>query len=222
MGWGLSEDHILYTLGHQSLLLKDHANACTLFNELLERTKPGSAATTSLLQQMCHLREFFIVHHLREKESAGVGGGGGNDDKNNVITIPRFRCQECVLDLSGNASRDYDAIKSLHQKESWKNLERVMLENVRGSEVLFLSKSCQEVFTPASSNTLMPTVTVGEAVRLLMPVSNDFQATLLLKKAKLLWKFLPDEQSDHVTNDGKDADQEEASKFVITEVCLAI
>ena len=213
MGWGLSEDHILYTLGHQSLLLKDHANACALFNELLERTKPGSAATTSPLQQMCHLREFFIVHHLREKES-GVG--------NNVITIPRFRCQECVLDLSGNASRDYDAIKSLHQKESWKNLERVMLENVRGSEVLFLSKSCQEVFTPASSNTLMPTVTVGEAVRLLMPVSNDFQATLLLKKAKLLWKFLPDEQSDHVTNDGKNADQEEASKFVITEVCLAI
>lgn len=23
-GWSLSEDHILYTLGHQSLLLKDH------------------------------------------------------------------------------------------------------------------------------------------------------------------------------------------------------
>ena len=84
LGWGLSEDHILYTLGHQSLLLKDHARACALFNELLERTRPGSAATaipTSPLQQMCHLREFFIVHHLREKES-GVGN-------NNVITIPR-------------------------------------------------------------------------------------------------------------------------------------
>ena len=91
---------------------------------------------------------------------------------------PRFRCQECVLDLSGNTNRDYDALKSLHQKESWKNLERVMLENVRGSEVLFLSKSCQEVFTPASSNALVPTATAGEAVRLLLPVSNDFQARL--------------------------------------------
>ena len=210
LGWGLSEDHILYTLGHQSLLLKDHANACVLFNELLERTRPGVAATTSTLQQMCHLREFFIVHHLREKES-GVCGG------DNVITIPRFRCQECVLDLS-NGIRDYEALKLLHQKESWKNLEKVMLENVRGSELLFLSKSCQELFTPVSSNSLVPTVTVGESVRLLMPVSNDFQATLVLKKAKLLWKFLPDEQSDHVTNDGKDADQEEASKFVKTEV----
>ena len=48
-----------------------------------------------------------------------------------------------MLDLSGNADRDYDALKSLHPKESWKSLERVMLENVRGSEVLFLSKSCQ-------------------------------------------------------------------------------
>ena len=88
----------------------------------------------------------------------------------------------------------------------------------KGSNFAIWQHWCQEVYTPLSSNTLMPTVTVGEAVRLLMPVSNDFQATLLLKKAKLLWKFLPDEQSDHVTNDGKDVDQEEASKFVKTEV----
>ena len=77
----------------------------------------------------------------------------------------------------------------------------------------------QEVFTPVSGNALLPTVTAGEPVRLLLPVSNDFAATaLLLKKARLLWKFLPDEQSDHVTNEGKDVDQEEASKFVKTEV----
>ena len=77
----------------------------------------------------------------------------------------------------------------------------------------------QEVFTPVSGNALLPTVTAGEPVRLLLPVSNDFAATaLLLKKARLLWKFLPDEQSDHVTNEGKDVDQEGASKFVKTEV----
>ena len=32
-GWSLSEDHILYNLGHQSLLLKDHSAAAVLFNE---------------------------------------------------------------------------------------------------------------------------------------------------------------------------------------------
>ena len=37
-GWSLSEDHILYSLGHQSLLLKDHYTAANLFNELLSNT----------------------------------------------------------------------------------------------------------------------------------------------------------------------------------------
>ena len=60
----MSENHILYTLGHQSLLLKDHYTAASLFNELVATTNVGM----NPLQQMCHLREFFIVHHMREKE----------------------------------------------------------------------------------------------------------------------------------------------------------
>ncbi len=43
------------------------------------------------LYQMCHLREFFIVHHLREKE----------DKKTEVVTIPKINSQQIVLDLSG-------------------------------------------------------------------------------------------------------------------------
>jgi hypothetical protein len=41
VGWSLSEDHILYTLGHQSLLLKEHSVAASLFNDLLAMTSPG-------------------------------------------------------------------------------------------------------------------------------------------------------------------------------------
>ena len=55
-GWELAENHILYTLGHQSLLLKDHYTAASLFNELVATTNVG----LNPLQQMCHLREFFI------------------------------------------------------------------------------------------------------------------------------------------------------------------
>ena len=44
------------------------------------------------LQQMCHLREFFIVHHMREKE----------DKRTHQITIPFFKAQESVLDLTNN------------------------------------------------------------------------------------------------------------------------
>ncbi len=39
--WSLSEDHILYMLGHQSLLLKEHSVAADLFNDLLAMTSPG-------------------------------------------------------------------------------------------------------------------------------------------------------------------------------------
>ena len=41
---------------------------------------------------MCHLREFFIVHHMREKE----------DKRTHQITIPFFKAQESVLDLTNN------------------------------------------------------------------------------------------------------------------------
>ena len=87
-GWELAENHILYTLGHQSLLLKDHYTAASLFNELVATTNMG----LNPLQQMCHLREFFIVHHMREKE----------DKSTATITIPFFKAEESVLDLSGN------------------------------------------------------------------------------------------------------------------------
>jgi hypothetical protein len=40
-GWSLSEDHILYTLGHQSLLLKEPVVAANLFNQLLAMTSPS-------------------------------------------------------------------------------------------------------------------------------------------------------------------------------------
>ena len=49
-GWSLSEDHILYMLGHQSLLLKEHSVAAGLFNDLLAMTSPG----LNPLQQVRH------------------------------------------------------------------------------------------------------------------------------------------------------------------------
>ena len=41
-GWELSENHILYSLGHASLLLKDHYTAASLFNELVATTNTGN------------------------------------------------------------------------------------------------------------------------------------------------------------------------------------
>ena len=63
-----------------------------LFNSLLSMPAPNPNPT----QQMCHLREFFIVHHLREKEDKRVA----------EITIPTFQPQRCIVDLNPTADAD--------------------------------------------------------------------------------------------------------------------
>ena len=59
-GWLLSSEHILYTLGHQKFMLKDFAAAAEFFNDLM-----AVCSGMNPLQQMVHLREFFLVHHAR-------------------------------------------------------------------------------------------------------------------------------------------------------------
>jgi hypothetical protein len=53
-GWSLAEDHILYTLGHQSLLLKEHSVAAGLFNDLLAMTSPGLNPLQQVNNQLQH------------------------------------------------------------------------------------------------------------------------------------------------------------------------
>ena len=100
----MSENHILYTLGHQSLLLKDHYTAASLFNELVATTNVGM----NPLQQMCHLREFFIVHHMREKEDKSVA----------TITIPFFKAPQCLLDLT-SGEKSYENLSHQVIGTSW-------------------------------------------------------------------------------------------------------
>ena len=220
--WSLAEDHILYSLGHQSLLLKDHYTAANLFNELLSNTYNRSntigtkhlpyvfggvsrlQTNTNPLQQMCHLREFFIVHHMREKE----------DKKVATITIPCFLPQECVLNMAGKSIQkesesnvlnvsSYNLIETSYetlinicentalgkQQPSRFEMERVIAERIFGQENM--TQTCQTVFGPNSDNTLPPQGIVGERIRLILPAKNLFQTPLLLKQIHIIWKFTP-------------------------------
>ena len=249
-GWSLSEDHILYSLGHQSLLLKDHYTAANLFNELLSNTNArhnlvgnkllsstfGGASRLQInsnpLQQMCHLREFFIVHHMREKEDKKVAS----------ITIPTFLAQECILDISGKSmindstsksacnasynmcSSSYDVLKKV-SGESFIDtklpprleLERVIEERISGQES-FLSQTCQTIFGPDSDNTLPPQGVVGEKIRLIIPAKNVFQTPLLLKKVSLIWKFDEAGGNDDKTIQSDKTSLADAEKAVITDI----
>ena len=180
-GLELAENHILYTLGHQSLLLKDHYTAASLFNELVATTTNHEPRTMNPLQQMCHLREFFIVHHMREKEDRAAAS----------ITIPFFEPQSSLLDLTGE-QRPYEILCPQVKGSSWQDLERVVVETIHGAENVHLNQTCQNLFGPLSHNLMMPEVAVGEAIRLILPVTSPFQTPLLMKKLRLIWKFTPE------------------------------
>lgn len=64
-----------------------------------------------------------------------------------------------------------------------------------------------------SVNNLKPQAVVGEKIRLMIPMENKFQTTLVLKKIRLLWKFSSNDQSDLITNE----DGEANASFVDTE-----
>ncbi len=188
----MSENHILYTLGHQSLLLKDHYTAASLFNELVATTNPGM----NPLQQMCHLREFFIVHHMREKE----------DKSTATITIPFFKADQCLLDLTSLEHPDpYEKLCHQIKGTSWQDLERTLAENIYGHEFVHLSQTCQNLFGPLSHNLNLPQMAINEELRLLLPVSNTFQTPLLMRKLRLIWKFTPEDPGEDpvLSNDAK-------------------
>lgn len=199
-GWELAENHILYTLGHQSLLLKDHYTAASLFNELVATTNVG----LNPLQQMCHLREFFIVHHMREKEDKAVA----------TITIPFFKANQCLIDLTGE-HKPHEALVYQAKGSAWNNLEKTVTETIHGQEFVHLNQTCQPIFGPNSSNSLMPEVAVNEEIRLLLPVTNPFQTPLLMRKLKLIWKFTPQGQE---TAFFSNTDTDEAVSCIKAEV----
>ena len=145
--WTLSEDHILYSLGHKFLLIKDHRTAANLFNNLLSMPAPNP----NPLQQMCHLLEFFIVHHLREKK----------DKVAPEIPIPTFHPQELIVDLGGAEEEEADS--------NWQSVEKVIVEAVTGQEVMFMSSTSQYLFGQGTANRLRPRATVGELIRLTFP-----------------------------------------------------
>ena len=85
---------------------------------------------------------------MREKEDKSVA----------TITIPFFKAQQSLLDLTGD-SRAYEAlVKS--SKSSWQELERSVIETVHGPEFVHLSQTCQSIYGPLSHNLLVPQVNI--------------------------------------------------------------
>ena len=181
--WQLSTQHILYTLGHLKFMLKDYAAAADYFNCLIEAAVAGNLQ----LQQMVHLREYFLVHHARGKEDKAVP----------VITLPKLLSQDTEVRLS----KDLDSPDLV----TWQSLEKLVKETITGQDIHALSSSCQPVFNNETSNQLQPRAVTGETIIVRVKMENVFNTPLQIRKANLLWRFTPEDSEDSVMNDKKDA-----------------
>jgi len=193
-GWMLSSDHILYTLAHQTFMLKDYKVASSFFNDLM-----AAARGKNHLQQMVHLREFFLVHHARAKEDKSVV----------AITLPKLHSQEICVSLQGPEVPNSPVL------DQWQSLEKVAREVITGNEIIIMSQTCQQVFSSTSDNRLMPQGVVGEPICVTVPLENVFQTPLLMKRSYLLWKFTSADGQTELSNENKDA---ENKNIITTEV----
>ena len=181
--WQLSAEHILYTLGHTKFMLKDFTAAAEFFNSLMEgavgEVKGGH------LQQMVHLREYFLVHHARAKET-----GGGSV----VVTVPRVHGQLTKVDVC-------PAVKpSQHQLKLWQPVEKLVKEVVSGKSLVSLSATCQTTFDNSTPNHLNPQARVGEQLEVTINLENMFSTPLQLRNLQLLLKFESEGEGGEVTS----------------------
>ena len=179
--WQLSTEHILYTLGHLKFMLKDFAGAALYFNLLMEGAVPGHN-----LQQMVHLREYFLVQHARAKEDKSVA----------VISLPRLHSQETELSLTEEAVEE-------EVLAIWPALEKVVRDTISGQDIV-LSSTSQPVFNNKTLNNLNPQAVVGETIFVRIKMENIFNTPLQIRKAYLLWKFIPDDSEEVFLNDKKE------------------
>ena len=139
------------------------------------------------LQQMVHLREYFLVQHARAKEDRSVA----------VISLPRLHSQDTQL-----AFTDHKVEQEV--LDSWGDLEKVVRDTISGQDTV-LSSTSQPVFNNQTNNTLNPQAVVGETIFVKIKMENIFNTPLQLRKAYLLWKFVPDDSEEVFLNEKKES-----------------
>ena len=77
-------------------------------------------------------------------------------------------------------------------EEAGTDLEKVVRDTVSGQDTV-LSSTSQPVFNNQTNNTLNPQAVVGETIFVKIKMENIFNTPLQLRKAYLLWKFVPDD-----------------------------
>lgn len=189
--WALAEDHINFTLGRQSLNLKQLDNATAAFKHLLTENSKQIPS-----QQNAFLREYlFVYKQLLSQEVSNYGSVHSSSlpelpipvlDNNATKVLVGHKPQH-NQDKSGHIGYDYS--ESNHPR--WAALEEALVSSANNGIVPVTHRPTIQCFTNKTDNRFNPVAYVGEPVTVELFLVNPLKVVLVLNEVTLLWSFLP-------------------------------
>ncbi|KAM4028317.1 trafficking protein particle complex subunit 8 isoform 2-T2 [Anomaloglossus baeobatrachus] len=188
-GWSLAEDHINFTIGRQSVTLRQLDNAVSAFRHILINDSKQPA-----LQQGTFLREYLYVyknvcHQAPDSPLPQLPLPYINSSETRVFFGHDRRPAEGEKQAATHVSLDqeYDGESS----QQWKELEEQVVAVVNRGVLPVNFQPTQYCLSSNSDNSKFPLAVVQEPITVEVSFKNPLKVPLLLADLSLLWKFQP-------------------------------
>ncbi|XP_018410817.1 PREDICTED: trafficking protein particle complex subunit 8 isoform X2 [Nanorana parkeri] len=188
-GWSLAEDHINFTIGRQSVTLRQLDNAVSAFRHILINDSKQPA-----LQQGAFLREYLYVYknvcqQSPESPLPQLPLPYINTSDTRVFFGHDRRPSEGEKQAATHVSLDqeYDSESSQH----WKELEEQVVAVINRGVLPSNFQPTQYCLSSYSDNAKFPMAVVQEPITVEVSFKNPLKVPLLLTDLSLLWKFQP-------------------------------
>ncbi|XP_056377756.1 trafficking protein particle complex subunit 8 isoform X3 [Hyla sarda] len=188
-GWSLAEDHINFTIGRQSVTLRQLDNAVSAFRHILINDSKQPAS-----QQGTFLREYLYVYKNVCQQSP--------DSPIPQLPLPYINSSETRV-FFGHDRRPAEGEKqaathvSLDQEydgdssQQWRELEEQVVAVVNRGILPVTFQPTQYCLSKNSDNSKFPLAVVQEPITVEVSFKNPLKVPLLLTDVSLLWKFQP-------------------------------
>ncbi|XP_072267380.1 trafficking protein particle complex subunit 8 [Pyxicephalus adspersus] len=188
-GWSLAEDHINFTIGRQSVTLRQLDNAVSAFRHILINDSKQPA-----LQQGAFLREYLYVYknvcqQSPESPLPQLPLPYINSSDTRVFFGHDRRPSEGEKQAATHVSLDqeYDSDSS----QQWKELEEQVVAVVNKGILPPNFQPTQYCLSSNSDNSKFPLAVVQEPITVEVSFKNPLKVPLLMTDVSLLWKFQP-------------------------------
>ncbi|XP_005105619.1 trafficking protein particle complex subunit 8 [Aplysia californica] len=186
--WSIAEDHIHFTIGRQSVNLKQLENATAAFKHLL--TEQSKQPTS---QQAAFLREYlFVYKQLLSQEERDSSSYGHLPE----LPLPLVNSNATKVLLSGTREKQEGNGRKTSATGMWFSDEEHSAKwDVLEERMTQISgrshKPNPQLFTNDTDNRSSPVAFVGEPITIELQVENPLHVMLVLSEVSLLWTFIP-------------------------------